>query len=266
MPANGWIKLHRKIKDNILWQDKPFSKGQAWVDILLDVNHSENKILLGNEAITVEVGEKITSIRKLCERWGWSNTKVKNFLELLVDEEMIEYKSDTKKTRLKVLNYGDYQHSDKCKNDAKATQERRKDISKTTQEHTNKNVKNVKNDKEKEINKYADKISAVHNHWLELLDDVNEARLTKKQKKTILTKIKKWSANKLKKAIGNYNEIYRSDYYYSHNFTMYKFIKQSNGAPRFLEGLNDKYDGDIWKDYIKNKNENNQDDPLAGFK
>ena len=36
---SGWISIHRKILNNILWQDKPFSKGQAWVDLLLITNH-----------------------------------------------------------------------------------------------------------------------------------------------------------------------------------------------------------------------------------
>ncbi len=121
----------------------------------------------------------------------------------------------------------------------------------------------VEDKKEKKLNAHADEIQKVYNCWIDNLSDVNEARLTKKQKETILTKIEKWSADKLIKAIENYNEVYRSDYYYSHNFTMYKFIKQGNGAPRFLEGLDDKYDGDIWKDY---KNNSNTADPMKGVK
>jgi DnaD/phage-associated family protein len=84
----------------------------------------------------------ITSIRKLCGRWGWSNTKVKNFLKLLANQEMITYKSDTKKTVVKVLNYSDYQGLDNCKNDAKTHQKHNKSISKTHQKHTNNNVNN----------------------------------------------------------------------------------------------------------------------------
>lgn len=142
MGAQGWISLHRKMQNNILWQDKPFAKGQAWIDILLSVNHKENEVLLGNEVVKVEPGEMITSIRKLCDRWGWSNTKVKNFLKLLTNQEMISYKSDTKKTVVKVLNYSDYQGLDNCKNDAKTYQKHNQNTSKTHQKHTNNNVNN----------------------------------------------------------------------------------------------------------------------------
>lgn len=146
MAGKGWVSVHRKIQDNVLWQDKPFSKGQAWIDILLDVNHRENEVLLGNEIIKVESGEMITSIRKLCDRWGWSNTKVRNFLELLTKQDMITYKSDTKKTLVKVLNYSDYQGLDICKNDAKTHQKHNKNTSKTHQKHTNNNVNNSNNE------------------------------------------------------------------------------------------------------------------------
>ena len=106
---SGWISIHRKITDNWVWKEKPFSKGQAWIDILMMVNHENKKILLGNELIEVERGSRITSIRQLCDRWGWSNTKVKNFLNLLEEDKMLVVKSDSKKTTLTVVNYNDYQ-------------------------------------------------------------------------------------------------------------------------------------------------------------
>lgn len=146
MTDKGWISLHRKIQDHWIWQDKPFSKGQAWIDILLMVNHKEQKVLFNNQVITVEEGEKITSIRQLCDRWGWSNTKVNNFLDLLQKEEMITYKSDTKKTVIKVLNYNDYQQLKKVKNDTKTTEKHHRNITETSLKHTNNNDNNDNND------------------------------------------------------------------------------------------------------------------------
>lgn len=134
---DGWISLHRRIKDNWVWKDKPFSKGQAWIDILLMVNHDDNKVPLGNDLITVERGSRITSIRQLCDKWGWSNTKVTNFLALLKKDGMIDYKSDTKKTLITVVNYNDYQ-LDKNK-------KRHENDTKTTRKHTNNNDNNENN-------------------------------------------------------------------------------------------------------------------------
>ena len=42
----GWVKTYRSLTDHWVWQDKPFSKGQAWMDLLLMVNHCEKKVLI----------------------------------------------------------------------------------------------------------------------------------------------------------------------------------------------------------------------------
>src|SRR5699024_1694523 len=105
-------------------------------------NHKDNKFPLGNEIVECKRGQLITSIRKLCDRWNWSNTKVTNFLKLLQDDEMITYFSDTKKTVITIVNYSLYQDM----NDTKTYQKRHEDDIKTTREHTNNNDNNVNND------------------------------------------------------------------------------------------------------------------------
>src|SRR5699024_1077187 len=109
------------------------------------VNHKERKIMIGNDLITVKRGQKITSIRKLCERWSWSNSKVKKFLELLERDEMLIVKSDTKKTVITVVNYDFYQSQDYKKrheSDTETTEKRRESDTKATRKHTNNNDNN----------------------------------------------------------------------------------------------------------------------------
>jgi len=138
----------------------------------------------------------------------------------------------------------------------------RKQVSGQKQNVTSGQEQNEASDKEDSVEEdsveedtdiYANEISAVHKHWLKKLSDVNKAKLTARQKKAIAVKLNKWPKEAIAQAIDNYNEVYRSDYYYSHNFTLYKFIKQKNGAPRFLPGLHEEYDGDIYKDYQEYK-------------
>lgn len=89
----GWIKLHRQIQDHWLYQEnRKFSKYEAWLDLLMMVNHEDKKAVIGNEVIEVKRGQRITSVRKLCDKWGWSNTKVKQFLSLLQNDRMIHLK------------------------------------------------------------------------------------------------------------------------------------------------------------------------------
>lgn len=120
--AYGWISIHRKIQDNKIWEDKPFSRGQAWIDLLLLANHEDNKIIFNGSLFEIKRGEKITSLRKLSERWGWSITKVKKFLNLLSDENMISYKSDNKKTTYSIVNYDVYQDNENTKSNTEVTQ------------------------------------------------------------------------------------------------------------------------------------------------
>ncbi|WP_436967554.1 Replication protein O [Bacillus safensis] len=99
--------------------------------------------MLGNDLHELKKGELVTSIRKLGDHWSWSNTKVSQFLDLLKSDGMIDYKKDTKKTLITIVNYGVYHDSE---NEKKTQNEHEKDT-KRTQKHTIKNEKNVKNEK-----------------------------------------------------------------------------------------------------------------------
>ncbi len=127
MTKQGWISLHRKIQEHWLWADKPFSKGQAWIDLLLLANHSDNKFLLGNELVEVKAGSFITSEVKLMERWGWGKSKTRAFLDMLQKDSMIVKESDRKKTTITIVNYGDYTNlktTDRPQTDRKQTDNR----------------------------------------------------------------------------------------------------------------------------------------------
>ena len=108
MTQKGWVAIYRQVQDHWLWQDKPFSKGQAWIDMLLLANHDDNKFLLGNELVEVKCGSFITSELKLMERWGWSKRKTRTFLELLQSDGMIVKISDRKRTTINIVKYEDY--------------------------------------------------------------------------------------------------------------------------------------------------------------
>jgi len=112
--AVGWIKLHRQIQDNDMWdsQDEPFDKRSAWIDLLLLANHRDKETVFGNQIITVKAGQKITSLVKLAERWNWSRDKVRRFLDTLERLGMLVRKSDNKKTLITIVNFCIYQGND----------------------------------------------------------------------------------------------------------------------------------------------------------
>ena len=139
MTKQGWVAIYRKLTDHWLWSDKPFSKGQAWIDLLLLANHDDNEFLFGNQVVKVEQGSFITSELKLADRWGWGRKKVRCFLELLQNEQMLVKKGDNKKTTVTIVNYSVYA-------DFGTAKEQQRNNRGTTEEHQRNTNNNDNND------------------------------------------------------------------------------------------------------------------------
>lgn len=106
----GYIKLHRELGDNNVWLSEPFTKGQAWVDLLLLTNYKSSFIRLRNgEMVQINRGECGYSMETLAQRWSWSRGKVKRYFDFLKSEKMIQQKDHPKTTIIKVLNFESYQ-------------------------------------------------------------------------------------------------------------------------------------------------------------
>lgn len=107
-----WIKVFRGIEDSWLWKEKPFSRGQAWIDLLILAKFKDEKFFdrRGN-IVDGKRGYIYRSIRSLAERWGWSRCKASKFLDLLQSEDMIkiEKKQASEKTAIFIVNYDKYQ-------------------------------------------------------------------------------------------------------------------------------------------------------------
>ena len=155
MMAEGWVKLHRKLMDNDLWKEKPFSRGQAWVDLIMLAGHKDTEFLFDGCMLSMKRGEFISSKRKLSERWGWSRSKVTKFLEELEKIKMLTQKSDTEKTTIKILKYEDYQGCESIreveKRPSKKPQKSHRKATEEPQKDTINNVKNEKNVNKKDI-------------------------------------------------------------------------------------------------------------------
>lgn len=145
----GWIKLHRKILDCWFWDEKPYDRARAWVDLLLLANHDDKKISFDGKPITIKRGQYLTSILKLSDRWGWSRNKTKRFLDALECDGMITTDRTNKRTLVNVVNYGIYQDSETTDEPTdEPTDGQQKDNGRTTDEpqtRMNKNDKNEKN-------------------------------------------------------------------------------------------------------------------------
>ena len=109
----GWVSIHRSLLDNPLWEAEKFTKGQAWVDLILNANHSDTKVLIKNTMFDVKRGDQLRSKLTLAKVWGWNDKTVKRFLDMLAKEGMVVLNSTRQTTLITVCNYSKFQDKEK---------------------------------------------------------------------------------------------------------------------------------------------------------
>lgn len=176
MSQYGWIKLHRQITENDLWQDKPFARGQAWVDLLLLADARDGECFYQGKIQPTHMGEVRTSILYLSQRWGWGNRKVKSFLENLKDVGMIDFKCTSKCTSIFIVNYAKFSRKKEDNAQQNAHQMHNKCITNAYQMHTHKNIiRNNKEIKEKGATLHGTSVPTENQYvvpdWLDVGDD-----------------------------------------------------------------------------------------------
>lgn len=173
----GWIKISRDIVNHWLWQDKPFSRGQAWIDLLLMAAWKERIFFVRGIRVEQRRGDVCLSVREMCERWHWSNGKVIRFLnELETAQQITQQKSNVINT-ISIVNYDKYQMDNTTDETPNQTAD---DTTNDTTNGTtieelknNKEVKPLKENQEKktskmqfDLAKYGDGWDALIGQWL----------------------------------------------------------------------------------------------------
>lgn len=137
----GWVKLDRQIFDHWLWQEKPFSMGQAWVDLILLASHKDGVQYYKGTLYERKRGEVCASLKWLADRWGWSTGKVSRFLNVLQKDKMITQNRHANGTVLTIENYSLFQ-------DGRNADETQTERSRNGDETVTKTFKKVKEGKE----------------------------------------------------------------------------------------------------------------------
>ncbi|MBO8660211.1 DnaD domain-containing protein [Staphylococcus aureus] len=162
----GWISIDRSIQNHWLFKEKrTFSKFEAWIYLLMEANHSKAKVPIGNQIVTVERGQRLTSILTLSDLFNWSRFKVKTFLDLLESDGMLEVKTTSKYTLITIVDYDFYQSEqgrNQHQNDIKPTsKQHQSNINPTSKQHqTNTNNNDNKDNNEKNVNNEKKKTTA----------------------------------------------------------------------------------------------------------
>lgn len=95
------MNISEEFLNHWSWQAKPFAKGQALIDIFLQA--AQNTTYFRGNLYPLNERQFITSETVLCERWGWSRTKVRSFLSTLCKDSLIEINRTMNKTTITIL-------------------------------------------------------------------------------------------------------------------------------------------------------------------
>lgn len=138
----GWIKLYRKLLDNpIVCKDsETFS---IWLYLLLNATYQEIPAVFKGKKITLRKGQLITGILSISKKLKINKDKVQRTLKCFEIDKQIEQETSNKNRLISILNWEQYQDNDN-ENDKQMIN---KCETNDKQLITNKNIKNIKNDK-----------------------------------------------------------------------------------------------------------------------
>lgn len=147
----GFVKIHRDIQNHWLWTDKPFARGQAWIDLLVMTNYAEGDILSKGNLVHLERGQVFRSIGYLSERWGWNKKKVRKFLEVLERDKMVTTKGLANGTLITIENYARWNDEGSVEGSAEVTPRGHVGVTKGSQKEKNKKKEKNNNSTIKEF-------------------------------------------------------------------------------------------------------------------
>lgn len=107
----GFVYIWRDFQSHPFWNEKPFTRAQAWIDLILLANHEDVKTFKDGCIQLFKRGTINRSLYSLAERWGWDRKKVRSFLKLLETEKMATTVRTTRGTTITLVNYDVYQNN-----------------------------------------------------------------------------------------------------------------------------------------------------------
>ena len=107
MYNDNYIKIYFSDFENDFLTSEPFSKLHAWADLLFIAN-AESNILVRGSNVCTENGEVRMSLRDLCKRWNWGNTRMNSFMAYLENKGKISIKKDKLSTSIVIYDYATY--------------------------------------------------------------------------------------------------------------------------------------------------------------
>ena len=121
MAKGTYIYLDRGILDHWTYDDKPFNRSMAWIDLLLIADHTTHTSMWRGKPTEFKRGDVNLSISQLAERWGWSRGKTRRFILNLEMDGMVNIKRTSERTVITIVKYDDFQDKRTAKRTSNGT-------------------------------------------------------------------------------------------------------------------------------------------------
>lgn len=104
---SGFIPIRRSLFKHFLFKEnRVFSRFEAWLDLIQMASFTdENTEIISGKIVSRGRGEIIASLRFLMKRWGWSMSKVSDFLELLRSQQMVVVDKESGISKIQLINF-----------------------------------------------------------------------------------------------------------------------------------------------------------------
>lgn len=138
----GWIKLHRKLKDSLVFDNPDLLK--VWIWCLLKATHDDYTQMIGLQEVELKKGQFIFGRKVAANELKMSESKTYRLIKKLENMQNLNIKANNKFSVITIENWEIYQ-SDNNNNEQQSEQQmNNKRTTNEQQMNTNKNVKNVK--------------------------------------------------------------------------------------------------------------------------
>lgn len=105
----GWVRIHRQIEENPLWLSEPFTRAQAWIDLIVFANHKPGFFYVRGNKVSLDRGQIGWSQVSMASRWRWNRKKVVGFLKQLEMGQQITQQNNTVTSIITIKNYDRFQ-------------------------------------------------------------------------------------------------------------------------------------------------------------
>lgn len=141
----GYIKLYRKVTSSFVWTNSDMFK--LWILCLMKASHEDRKFLFNGQEVRLTSGQFVTGAHAIAKEYNEGVPSDKaiawrtlwRWLKKFENEELLTIQSNARYSVITIINWSDYQSSDKP-----VTSDGQSSDKPVT---TNKNDKNDKNDK-----------------------------------------------------------------------------------------------------------------------